>query len=218
MQTNRLSTELSVALAAVGWAISAIAFPHIDPGLQVPLHWGLNGVPTRFGSPLQATLLLPGVMTLLVVVHALISHTESGRRALDTNPAAARAALIAPQSVILAAHLSIMFQAASGASSAEPGGPVLYVVCLALIWIGNAVAKTEQNPFFGVKTFSTLADKAAWGAANRLGGWLLVLTGIGGIITLIWASRELAIQLIIAGAVAAALVASLAGFLKKRAG
>ena len=47
-----------------------------------------------------------------------------------------------------------------------------------LVLIGNLMGKLRPNWFVGIRTPWTLSSKASWTRTHRLGGWLLIVSGL----------------------------------------
>lgn len=208
--------ETSAVAATLGAALASVfADGHIDPSTQIAMHWNIHGEPDRFAGKLEALLLLPGLMLLITLLLLAISRSKAGRHTRKENPAAWLAGWTGGFLVMLSVHLAILWNAISQQSEFAGLSPVLAVVALVLIWLGNALPKTRPNPFVGVRTASTLADRGAWGTSNRFAGWTFVLTGLATLAMLVSGHPEFAIQVLVAGLLVSALVSILIGRLTR---
>jgi len=175
------------------------------------MHWNIHGEPDRYAGKLEALLLLPGLMLFITLVFLAIGRSKAGRHTRKVNPAAWLAGWTGGFLVMLSVHLTILWNGISQQSEFAGLSPVLAVVALVLIWLGNALPKTRPNPFVGIRTASTLADRGAWGASNRFAGWTFVLTGLATLAMLASGHPEFAIQLLVAGLLVSAFVSILIG-------
>ncbi|RVT84362.1 DUF1648 domain-containing protein [Rhodobacteraceae bacterium CCMM004] len=213
---RRQEVERALALiAAVAVAASALAWMAMPADVRVPVHWGIDGSPDRWGGRWQVALSLPVVLIAMAVGARWLGRTPAGETAIVASPHAWRAGWIGAGLVVLVAHLG-MVALAAGLIAETPLPVVIASAALMIVWIGNAVAKSAPNRVTGVRTRATLSDPAAWSAANRLAGWTLVLTGLVVLALTLAGLVTLAAQALIAGAVATAVVAALAGLAARR--
>ncbi len=210
-------TETSAVVGTLATAVvSVLAYGHIDPSAQIAMHWNIHGEPDRYAGRLEALLLLPSLMLLTTLMFLAISRSKAGRRTREENPAAWLAGWTGGFLVMLSVHLAILWNAISQQSEFAGLSAVLAVVALVLIWLGNALPKTRPNPFVGVRTASTLANRGAWGTSNRFAGWTFVLTGLATLAMIVSGHPELAIQVLVAGLLVSALVPILIGRLTRQ--
>lgn len=164
-----LLLALMFALAALNWT---------GAPARIPVHFGLDGQPDRFGGRLQGLLGLPllavglyGLMLFLPRVDPGRANYVSFRPAYDTVRLAVLAIVLASYGVLLA-----------NLGHPVTGGPnrllalgvgVLFVV------LGNVMGKLRPNWFVGVRTPWTLSSKLAWNKTNRAAGWVFMANGVG---------------------------------------
>jgi len=203
-------TSAVVGIKAAGLG-SILAYGQIDPGARIAMHWNIHGEPDRYAGRLEALLLLPGLMLLITLLLLAISRSKAGHRTREENPAAWLAGWSGGFLVLLSVHLAILWNAISPQDGFAGVSPVIAVASLVLIWIGNALPKTRPNPFVGVRTAATLADRGVWGTSNRFAGWTFVLTGLATLAMLASGRPEFAIQVLVAGLLVSALVSILIG-------
>lgn len=194
---------------------SVLAYDRIEPAARIAVHWNIHGVADRFAGRLEAALLLPVIMLTLMVIFLVVSRTAHGRRTQSENASAWIACWAGGFIVMLTVHVAILSQAMSASTGFSGLAPVLLVVSLVLIWIGNVLPKTRPNYFVGVRTPSTLSDRGAWGAANRFAGWTFVLTGLATLAVVAASNFKLAIQVLVAGSLVSVLIAVLIGWLSR---
>ena len=154
-----------VVLAALPWAPERAA-----------LHWGLNGEPDRFGTPVQALVPLPVLGMLLLVLLVILPRFDPRRAnyaafagAYRTIQITVLAALLAVELVIIAAmfNLPINISRVIGVLVA-----VLFVV------LGNVLGKLRPNWFTGICTPWTLQSPDVWTRTHHVAGRTLVLVGV----------------------------------------
>ena len=150
---------------------------------QLPIHWGLNGQANAYMGKLLAILLMPCLMLALnMVLHAAVV-LNLGK---STNPKIEKLLMwLLPIMAIVIQSLS--FSEALGYHLSIS----LFVMCIIgilFLMLGNYVPKTTINRAFGFRFPSTLNNPDNWQKTNRLGGIMLVISGllfiISGVISL----------------------------------
>lgn len=156
-------------------------------------------------------MLLPAIMLMLAAALLVLGRRRAGLKARRENPSAWLAGCAGGFLVVMTAHLSILWNAVFATPGMAGLTPVLAVVSLVLIWLGNTLPKTRPNPFVGVRTASTLGDRGAWGASNRFAGWTFVMTGVLSLGIVLAGDLQLAAITLLSGVLAGALLAILIG-------
>ncbi|MCJ1995834.1 DUF1648 domain-containing protein [Lactococcus piscium] len=150
---------------------------------QLPIHWGLNGQANTYMGKLLVILLMPGVMLALNVVLHVAFVLNLGK---SSNPKIEKLLMwVLPIMAIVIQSLS--FSEALGYHLSIS----LFVMCIIGILfmvLGNYIPKTTINRAVGFRLPSTLNNPDNWQKTNRLGGIMLVMSGllsiIGGVISL----------------------------------
>lgn len=202
-----------LALVAIAiWASGALP----DSG-RIPLHWGLDGRPDRWGSPDEARLalyLFPAAAGLASIVFALAPALDPFRDGLRKSAKAYLAAWLGMLAVLLAtgAGVAWLLVSAAGDADARADG-LLRVVAIAgramMIVLGNYLPKTRQSFFLGIRTPWTLTSAIVWEKTHRLAGPLFIAAGLVGLIAGallpgIWATAPLPIAALLAGLICVA--------------
>lgn len=150
---------------------------------QLPIHWGLNGQANAYMGKLFAILLMPGVMLALNVVLHVAVGLNLGK---SSNPKIEKLLMwLIPIMAIVIQSLS--FSEALGYHLSIS----LFVMCIIgilFLVLGNYIPKSTINRAIGFRFPSTLNNPDNWQKTNRLGGIMLVMSGllfiIGGVISL----------------------------------
>lgn len=179
---HRLSL-LDVATIVVTLVLAVLAawIALRGPTGQVPVHFGIDGRPDRWGSRFE----IVGVIGLLAGMTAAIGGGMSlfARRADDA--ARARSLRIGQFVVVVSMGLcglliaNLVLAAAAGASLQLKATPL--IISLILVLTGAVLGRVSPNPFVGVRTPWTYKSRRSWDRTNRLGGRLLFLTGLAGL-------------------------------------
>ena len=194
-----------------GWVIcvlsavvSAVVLQQVPEGMEVPLHWGIDGTPDRYGPAWEGLFMPPGVMALVLGIFSILKWIEPRQENLQKSlPARGGIAL----AVVL---MMLVLQAGTIAIALGNEVPmvrlVLFAVGLMLTVMGNFLGKTRSNFFIGIRTPWTLSSDDVWRKTHRLGGKLFMVAGLL-LATGSWFLAEANLEyLVIAGVVPAALI------------
>ncbi len=147
---------------------------------KMPIHWGLDGEPNGYATRLAGILILPLIM---VVVNVIVQFS------LETAP---KTNLKLKKLMLwVLPILSVIFQSLtlSQALGYHLDIALITMVTVGIIFIllGNYIPKTSQNRVAGFRFPMTLSNPDNWQKTNRLGGMMLVISGIimilGGVIS-----------------------------------
>lgn len=147
---------------------------------KMPIHWGLDGEPNGYATRLAGILILPLIM---VVVNVIVQFS------LETAP---KTNLKLKKLMLwLLPILSVIFQSLtlSEVLGYHLDIALITMVTVGIIFIllGNYIPKTSQNRVAGFRFPMTLSNPDNWQKTNRLGGMMLVISGIimilGGVIS-----------------------------------
>lgn len=167
----------------VGWIIfvitAAVSFYVIGTapaGIEVPVHWGADGNVDRYGSVMEAMLVPPGAMALVLGIISALKWFEPRQENLKrSNTARGWIAL----SVVL---LMMVLHAGTVALVYGYEAPMLRLVFfgigLTLTVMGNFLSKIRSNFFLGIRTPWTLSSDEVWRKTHRLAGKLFMLAGL----------------------------------------
>ena len=147
---------------------------------KMPIHWGLDGEPNGYATRLAGILILPLIMVGVKVIVQFSLESAS-----KTNLKLEKLMLwVLP-------ILSVTFQSLtlSQALGYHLDIALITMVTVGIIFIllGNYIPKTSQNRVAGFRFPMTLSNPDNWQKTNRLGGMMLVISGIimilGGVIS-----------------------------------
>ena len=175
-------TALKIAwgLFLIVTAASATTYFLVPADTLVPVHWGIDGQPDRYGSTAEGLLLMPAILFLILLLFSALKWLEPRQENLQKS-ATARG-WIALSVTLLLAILS------AGSILTALGQPVPMVklvvaaVTLSFIIIGNFLPKTRSNFYIGVRTPWTLSSDENWQKTHRLAGRLMMLAGLLGFV------------------------------------
>ena len=203
----RLALIRAAGLIAPALILAALGWLGTDDAARIPVHWGLDGQPDRYGGRAEAFLVLPTIMIGLSALFAILPaidprgrNLERSRVVLDTVWAGTLALMLVLQAVMVALGLGWIEN--DGASVM----PMIILAAIGALFVlfGNVLGKARPNWFVGVRTPWTLSSDLAWDKTHRLTGRLMVLSGLV-ILTMIWfLSPENQVILVLVAALAPA--------------
>ena len=179
MKLRRLFSWIAVASPLLAALLALQMLPS-----EIPIHFGLGGEVTRYGSKFEL-LIIPaiaivfGVFMLLMERVAIKQDAEKGIR---------NAKVVYWLTVVFAAQFLIMtIQVASVAynnlqnlNDGAFNATKILSLCFSLSYvvIGNLLPKCKQNALIGIRTKWTLASEATWYKTHRLGGKVMFAYGL----------------------------------------
>lgn len=191
----RVGAIVLVAEVFVGLA-GLVAAP---PGTDVPIHWGADGQPNGFSSPVVAFFLMPLITLGIVGLFAAIPRIEPRRAHLEASASSFQTLAIA---VVLFFGLMQLVVVAAGVGRFQlnintvvgVGTGALFIV------IGRAMRNVRSNFLFGVRTPWTLTSELSWRKTHELVSWLFAALGVALIVVSIVA-MDLLVWVVVGGVV-----------------
>jgi uncharacterized membrane protein len=165
---------LALSFVVASFAVVAVLYGKmVDP---LPTHWDLHGNVDGWIAKPWGALILP-LTQLGVVVCLLVAPRISPREAPMTEFAGVYKIVVVTLSAFLFTLTAVASLIASGVrldmSMFVPiASGVVFVV------LGNYLGKFRRNFFAGIRTPWTLSNDEVWHRTHRLGGKLMVLSGV----------------------------------------
>ena len=150
MMQPKPALVISGLVIVIMFAVSAWAWDQIPDGRQIPVHFGFNGTPNRYGGKVQGLLVLPLIASALTGLLAFLPRIEPRAQNLVRSAQAYSSVWIAVILMLSGIHFSIVALAI--------GRTVNMVVMVdALLGVfflvtGNYMGKTRRNSVFGIRT------------------------------------------------------------------
>lgn len=179
-ELNRLFMVMSVTAAAM-FAIAAYAWFKLPAGASLPVHWGLDGTPNRFGGKGEGLLVMPCTVVGMALLFRLIPIIEPRRRNLLRSFVAYRMVGLAVVTLLFLLYV-VKVGNVLGMFKLEMTSAVGLLVSAMFMLMGNYLGKVRSNFLFGIRTPWTLSSNIAWDRTHRLGGRLFFLSGLIGIV------------------------------------
>jgi uncharacterized membrane protein len=181
--------------------VAVIATIAVYPRLpeQVPTHWNVNGQVDDWSSRLWGAWTTPLVMAAMLLAFRAFPLIDPRRENYPKFAGAYEGILISVVLFLLALHLSRL--------ATMLGRPIAVMrllpvgIGLLLVGIGALLPKAQANWFIGIRTPWTLSNDRVWERTHRVGGVVMIATGVliaaSAILAPIWTHR------VMAGAIAA---------------
>ena len=161
--------------------ISAYAWLQLPDDIQIPVHWGIDGQPDRYGGKAQGLLLMPSITLLTCLLFRVIPIFEPRRRNLLRSMTAYRITCLSVCMLLFGVHAATI-GSLLGVFQVNTINLVSLFLALMFIVIGNYLGKVRSNFLFGIRTPWTLSSDLSWNKTHRLGGKLFVLAGVVGLV------------------------------------
>lgn len=172
---NRKPGLWATAIAvAVMVGLSLWAEPDLPD--RVPMQWGLDGEVSRYGSRIEALVVVPLVAVGIGALFAVIPSIDPRRRHLEQSARAYNASWIVALLAIVAGHAASLLSALGRTVPVVALTPV--IVGIVLLVVGNYLGKIRSNFFMGIRTPWTLSSERSWDRTHRLGGRLFAALGL----------------------------------------
>lgn len=192
----------SIGLILLGFVLFGI-FLTIAPD-QIPAHYNIQGQVDRWGSKYEY-LILPFLNLASGLILAPLGRYESkkGREMNEKVVGILNIWILVLFNVI---WLFFMWKAVDlenpGSGIGELPAKLLLVILTAFfIPVGNVMPKAVRNGVFGLRTKWSMANDWCWQQSQRMGGYMLVVTGIIGVIlsallAVVWAGYAVLVLMI----------------------
>lgn len=156
--------------------ISAVAWFYLPDGQKIPVHWGLDGKPDRYGGKLEGLGMMPLITGILIILFWAIPKIEPRKLNFEKSMKAYKVIVGLLMVLMFVIHASTIINALGVSFNLDR--VVFLAVGVLFIGIGNVMGKIRSNFFMGIRTPWTLSSELSWRKTHRLGGWLFVSMGL----------------------------------------
>lgn len=185
-------------------AVSGWAWSIVPDGVRVPVQWGLDGLPTRFGGKSELLLLMPAIAAVVAALLWFLPRLDPRRANIEASAKFWNAAAILSVGVLAYAHTLLVLNATGHkfdvTSALVPALSLMFVV------IGNYLGKTRSNWFGGVRTPWTMSSDYSWQKTHHWAGRLFVASGIVGLVAWPFAGAQAALVALITAVIASSFI------------
>ncbi|HLC63925.1 MAG TPA: SdpI family protein [Patescibacteria group bacterium] len=173
-------TEIIPILIALVSITLGFYFYSVFPD-SVPVHWGVDGTPDRYGSKFEGAWLMPLIAIGMYLLFRFLPYIDPKK---DKYQQFAKVYFIF-RLIILLMMLVIYLVASANSLGYNVRVEVWIPVAVGILFLimGNYMGKLKPNWFMGIRTPWTLSNDEVWNKTHRLGGKLFILLGLLMIIT-----------------------------------
>jgi uncharacterized membrane protein len=175
------------AMVAVSCSIVLYASSLLPESNQIPLHFGADGMPDRFGNKSDALIvlwLLPCVTAAVSAIMAITPFLDPRKQNLAVGRKAYVVTWISVTTLMTLVTAGVAFGMVKGASqpfnTSDMVRWIIAGVAVLFVVMGNYMPKTRASFMFGVRTPWTLSSDMAWERTHRLAGRLFMVAGVLG--------------------------------------
>ncbi|WP_306252515.1 SdpI family protein [Parvularcula sp. IMCC14364] len=178
---------IMIGMSVYGWM-------EIPDGTMVARHSDINGNPDGYSSKMVILLGQPLLALFLMGTFAVIPQIFPRKENLEKSRTFYLVAWIGAMAILAGAHGMIVW---GGATGQEPNpAMIIALVGAFFVLIGNYMAKSKSNWVAGLRNPWTLSSEHAWTVANRMCGYMFVLTGVAVVVCaftmgVIWSTSAL---------------------------
>ncbi|MGF1567119.1 MAG: SdpI family protein [Nodosilinea sp.] len=194
---NKLAFVISSLAVAAMVALSLWVWPQLPATQQIPVHFGIDGTPDRYGGKFEGLLLTPLIAAGITLLLAVLPNIDPRAQNLLRSETAYAATWYGTIALLGAIHGATVLQVLGWQINVATVVSVGVGGLLAII--GNYLGKVRSNFSFGIRTPWTLSSDRAWSKTHRLGGRLLLLLGVGCVLAALFNANGLFLALALGG-------------------
>lgn len=168
------------AAALVIWLlpVAYVAYIYSSLPVSVPVHFGIDGNPDRYGSRAEFIGTQAILMGTSVFVYLLLKFLPAIDPKKMVKYGEATFQKMALGLVLFLSALTIAIAFSTLSHSFKIHRLILPIIGLLLAFMGNIMHSIKPNYFFGLRTPWTLEDNETWRATHRVAGKLWFIGGI----------------------------------------
>jgi uncharacterized membrane protein len=189
-----------VGILVATWSLSIQVYPELPE--RMATHWGLDGQPDGWSGRVVGACALPLIMTLTYAMMAFLPRLDPRGEPLRKFMESYELVVAGSLTALALVHLSVIGTALGWNT------PIARVVPIAVgglfVLIGVLLPRARSNLFFGIRTPWTLASERVWDRTHRVGGIVMVASGLM-MMSGAFVQGHLAFTLVIAAAIVAAI-------------
>lgn len=156
--------------------LSLWAWQRIPAGTEIPVHWGPDGQPDRYGNKFLGLLMLPIVVVAIMFLRVVVPKLEPRRRHMQYSLKTLNIIIGAIILTMAVFHLMMILNVTGKIMDIRRG--IVIALGLLFIVIGNYMGKMRSTFTLGIKTPWTLTSEKSWLKTHRLGGGLFTILGM----------------------------------------
>ena len=170
---------LQILILAVPFIAAALVWDQLPD--RVPNHWNIRGEVDGYAGKIFGTLFLPILTIGMMILFAFIPRLDPKCRNYDDETKASIARVFRICRLAISLFMTVLaLTILAFALHWHVNVCRVIVAGLGMLFIvmGNSMGKLRPNYFAGFRTPWTLESKTVWLKTHRLGGFLMVLSGL----------------------------------------
>jgi uncharacterized membrane protein len=171
---NILKLCWGIAFSAL--IISLYLINSLPAGIELPIHWNIDGEVDRYADATIALLFPPAIMIVILGIFSVLKKIDPRKQNIQLSNKAIAAFALAI--TLLMVTLEVSYIAILNGIEVPMMLVISFMVGIMLIVIGNYLGKTRSNFFVGIRTPWTLSSEAVWQKTHRLAGKLFMISGL----------------------------------------
>jgi uncharacterized membrane protein len=194
------------------FSLTIMIWNRVPSDASIPVHWGIDGKPDRFGGKIEGLLLIPLISLLFPFLYWLIPKIDPRKFNVEKSRKAYVVIIIAIMTFMAVVH-SIMAASACG-RTINVSIIIPAAVGVLFMILGNYMGKIRSNFFLGFRTPWTLSSDLSWNKTHRLAGWIMVVFGLMLALTAIIGNGTATMIVLLSGMLATIAIPTIYSYLK----
>lgn len=190
---------VSGVVAVLLFALSFWAWGQVPEGAQIPVHWGADGQPDRYGGKFEGLMLMPLIFVGITILLAVVPRVDPRRGNILRSQGAYQAVWWVVIAFFALLHIALILNVLG--YNVDIGMLVPAGVGLMFMVIGAYMGRIRSNFMFGIRTPWTLTSELAWRKTHQWGGRAFVVLGALLLASGIFPTGELWVGLVLGGSI-----------------
>lgn len=161
---------LAVAVSLILWAVFYRELP-----VQLPTHWGPNGVADDYTSKIGTFFMLHGIMIGMYLLMIFLPKLDPKKANYNQFQKGYLVIINGVLVLLIAIDFGTLYIGLG--HDLEMPKLICILVGVLFIVIGNYMQQVKSNYFVGIKTPWTLANEAVWNKTHRVGARCFMIAG-----------------------------------------
>ncbi|HEY1209447.1 MAG TPA: SdpI family protein [Terracidiphilus sp.] len=167
-----------ILLIAAALVATAILYPHLP--VRVAMHWNLQMQPDNYKPKWVLFLFGPGLMAAVMLLTWVLPWLSPKRFEIDSFWRTYHLVMLLIFGM-MAYIYAVMLWTDCG-RTIDMGRVISCGICVFFVLVGNVMGKLRRNFYVGVRTPWTLASERVWNATHRFAAWIMVASGLVGLV------------------------------------
>ena len=168
------SKRVSAMVIVVGFLLGLVLSGQLPS--RIPIHWGLGGTVDGYADPVLAVWLLPAIALGLFLILSNLRRLDPMRANYVQFEGTIGRFTLAIIIFLMALHILILINGLGW----DVNVPRILLVLVGILFasLGNELGRLRPNSFAGIRVPWTLTNEDVWRQSHRVGGRIMVLSGL----------------------------------------